>query len=172
MNAQLKNRCSVTDRIISLLCYLFAFVCADLNIRFGLLLVCVCVCVCVYVYIYMYVHTHTHTHTYIHTLTWVYVSAWMDMARTHPHTHVYTKNNEICRWNESKKWKSEQKCLLPALNVLQEIFNLCILFFLVDNSFYFAELHVQDNKIKQHAFLLDSNMQFILRNQTCLRFCV
>ena len=114
-------------------------------------------------------HTHTHTNTLIHMAR--------TRARTHTHTHIYTQ--KITRFTGKMKIKNENRCTNVCcmhwnnvINVLQEIFNLCILFFLVDRYFYFAELHVQDNKIKQHSVLLDSNMQFVLRNQTCQWWCV
>lgn len=59
---------------------------------------------------------------------------------------------------------------ISALILIFYVFSHVNLIFL--NFLYFREPHVQINKIKQQAIKFHSNVQLILKNRTCYRFCV
>ena len=69
---------------------------------------------------------------------------YMNGHGTNTHTHSNTYTQKITRFTGKMKVKNENRCTNvcwlhynSVTNVLQEIFNLCILFFLVDSYFLF-----------------------------------
>ena len=69
----------------------------------------------------------------------------MDIStHTHTHTHTHTYTQKITRFTDKIKIKNENQCrnvccfcLNNVINVLQETFHLCTLFFLVHRFFFF-----------------------------------